>query len=598
MRRYKRITTAAAVALFGLASCDHGILDLTPKDQLSDELVFADANLSEAFLNDIYGGMGHGIKLLKMASLTDEAQFIHGWGTERVVQSLVTPSDRGLDVIGWCCRLDPFDWTDSYRRIRQANIFLSQIDGASFNEPLKNRMKGEAHFLRAYFYHNLMRMYGGVPLITHVYGLNEEYEVGRNSFQETIDFILKDATAAAELLPASHSGANLGRATRAAALALKARVLLHAASDLYHVNPSSQPEVGFTGGQDRAAHWRAAKNAAKEVMDLGVHSLFRPSPGSHAEAVKNYGDLFLQKVSEEAILSRFFLVTRGESWDGHHPGLHNGPNGYNNWGSNSPIQNLIDDYLMADGSRFNWSNPQHAQAPYENRDPRFYASILYDGAQWRQRPSSITDLDPHGIIQTFRELKLPSGTIVPGIDTRNGPLEDWNGSYSGYYLRKFIDPTINSQFTRQEVPWVFIRYAEILLNYAEASIELNELGDAVDALNQIRRRAGMPELTVGLGQAGLREAYRNERRIELAFEEHRFFDVRRWMIAPTVLNQPARGINIFLEGANRVDRETWGNYRYEVTTVQPRAWDDRMYFLPIQRDELNRNSALKQNPGY
>jgi hypothetical protein len=209
--------------------------------------------------------------------------------------------------------------------------------------------------------------------------------------------------------------------------------------------------------------------------------------------------------------------------------------------------------------------------------------FLHDGSQWRERPVNVQPLDPHGIVQTFRELRLADGSTVPGIDTRSGPIEDWNGSYSGYYLRKFIDPTINAQFTRQDVPWIFFRYAEVLLNYAEASIELGELGDAVDALNQIRRRAGMPDLTAALGQAGLREAYRNERRVELAFEEHRFFDVRRWMIAPEVLSQPARGINIYLEGANRIDRHTWRNHRYEVSVVQQRAWDNRHYFMPIHR---------------
>jgi len=148
------------------------------------------------------------------------------------------------------------------------------------------------------------------------------------------------------------------------------------------------------------------------------------------------------------------------------------------------------------------------------------------------------------------------------------------------------------------VPWIFFRYAEILLNYAEASIELNELGDAVNVLNQIRRRAGMPLFSAGLDQATLRDEYRNERRIEMVFEEQRFFDVRRWMIAPAVLSQPAGGINIFLDGKNRADPSTWKNYRYVRDTIQARAWDNRMYFMPIRLDELNRNGLLKQNPGY
>ena len=392
----------------------------------------------------------------------------------------------------------------------------------------------------------------------------------------------------------SSSGDNLGRATKGAALALKARVLLYAASDLYNVNPSGKAENGYTTPQDRTALWRAAKNAAKAVMDLGIYRLFRPSPASGQEATQNYGDLFLQKTSEEAILSRFFLTSRD---DGYNPGLHNGPNGYHNWAGNTPIQSLIDDYRMAaDGSKFDWTNPAQAAAPYAKRDPRFYASILYDGAPWRERPADVKDRDPYGMVQTFRALTLPDNSVVAGLDTRDSPIEDWNGSYSGYYVRKFIDPAVaHSTTVKENVPWIFFRYAEILLNYAEASIELGEVGDALTVLNQIRRRAGMPDLAAG---PGLRDEYRNERRIEMAFEEQRFFDVRRWMIAPQVLSTNAGGINIFLEGTSRTDRTTWKNYRYQTRKIQDRAWSDKMYFMPIHRDELNRNSLLTQNPGY
>src|SRR2546430_1427910 len=226
---------------------------------------------------------------------------------------------------------------------------------------------------------------------------------------------------------------------------------------------------------------------------------------------------------------------------------------------------------MANGSKFSWDSATHAAAPYANRDPRFYASIAYDGAPWRERPADVKKLDPYGVIQTFRALKTDSG-VVGGLDTRDSPVEDWNGAYSGYYLRKFIDPSLNAQFIKEQVPWIFFRYAEVLLNYAEASIELGEVGDALTVLNQLRHRAGMPDLTAA---PGLRDEYRNERRIEMAFEEQRFFDVRRWMIAPQVLSRPATGINISLTGANRLDRSTWPNYRYQVDTVQARACSNK-----------------------
>ena len=590
MRRHSHLTIAALLVL-GLSGCND-VLDVTPKDQLSDAAVFTDPNLAQAFVNDMYRGMGHGLYEIMLASISDETHFIHNYATEPIVKSIITSSDRGALEDG---RFGHFNWANNYSRIRQTNIFLSKIDATSFDASLKQRLKGEVYFLRAYFYHNLMRMYGGVPLITKVYGLNDDFQVARNSFKETVDFIVANADSAANLLPLSYTGADVGRATKGAALALKARVLLYAASDLYNVNPSGNAFTGYTTPQDRTALWRAAKNAAKAVMDLGAYSLFRPTPASPQEAAQNYADLFLQQTSTEAIMSRFFLTTRD---DGAYPNRDNGPNGYHTWGGNTPIQNLVDDYRMADGSKFDWNNPAHAAAPYQNRDPRFYGSILHDGAPWRARPTDVKNLDPAGTIQTFRQLKLSDGSVVAGLDTRDSPVENWNGAYSGYYLRKFIDPSLNAQFTRQEVPWIFFRYAEVLLNYAEASIELNELGDAVNVLNQIRLRAGMPPFSAGLGQAALRDEYRNERRVEMVFEEQRFFDVRRWMIAPAVLSKVAGGINIFVEGTSSTDRSTWKNYRYVIDTIQARAWDNKLYFMPIHINEMNRNGLLTQNPGY
>jgi len=590
MRPHIRIS-AAVLVLLGVPACN-GVLDLTPTDQLSDAAVFADPKLTQAFLNDMYRGMGHGLYEIMLASVSDETHFIHDYHTSEIVTSIITSSYRAaLDDP----RFSHFNWSSNFSRIRQTNIFLSHIDATTFDAAWKQRMKGEAYFLRAYFYHNLMRMYGGVPLITKVYGLNEDYKVARNSFKETVDFIVANADSAVALLPTSYTGADVGRATKGAALALKARVLLYAASDLYNVNPSANAFTGYTTPQDRTALWRAAKNAAQAVMDLGSYGLFRPTPASSQEAAQNYADLFLQKTSQEAIMSRFFLTTRD---DGAYPNRDDGPNGYHTWGGNTPIQNLVDDYRMADGSKFDWNNPAHAAAPYQNRDPRFYGSILHDGAPWRARPTDVKNLDPAGTIQTFRQLKLSDGSVVAGLDTRDSPVENWNGAYSGYYIRKFIDPSLNAQFTRQEVPWIFFRYAEVLLNYAEASIELNELGDAVNVLNQIRLRAGMPPFSAGLGQAALRDEYRNERRVEMVFEEQRFFDVRRWMIAPAVLSKVAGGINIFVEGTSSTDRSTWKNYRYVIDTIQARAWDNKLYFMPIHINEMNRNGLLTQNPGY
>lgn len=594
MRRHILLAALAITATIGGTACSDDVMDISPQDQISDADVWKDVALAEAFLLDIYRGVGHGYNGTTLWSMTDDGHNTRGGGTAQTMLSNVSPSSLG-GLSG--DRFSHYLWGPLYRSIRQANIFLTQIGDSDFPAEQRDMMKGEAHFLRAYFYHNLLKVYGGVPKITRPYTLNDDFEIPRASFEEMVEFIVADADSAAALLPLQQSANNLGRATRGAALALKARVLLFAASDLYHENPGGIPETGFTTAQDRQARWRAARDAAQAVIDLGVYDLYRPDPADAEEATKNYADIWLSRTNQEQIFVRYFLKSRGTA-DIPNVGRYHGPNGYHNWGSNTPTQNLVDAYRMADGSRFDWNNPEHAATPYADRDPRFYATVHFDGAQWVTRPPDVVGLDPTGVIQTFSFITLPDGTEVPGLDTRNGPVEAWNGSYAGYYVRKFIDPTVDHQFEAQDVPWVFMRYAEVLLNFAEASLELGELQDAVDAINRVRRRAGMPELSAAMGQDALREEYRNERRVELVFEEHRFFDARRWMIAPEVFGVDGKGIDIRVKGTNPADRSTFYDYQYRIIDIEERAWDDKVYFMPIARDEVNRNGLLVQNPGY
>ena len=589
----KLAAPAAALVVLALAGCDNSILEVNPKDQLSDRMVFADAGVAETFLNDIYRGVGHGLNGTTLWALTDDGHNTRGGGTTQHMQSNVSPSSLG--AIGGD-RFAHYRWGDLYRSIRLANIFLTQIDSATIDPVRQQRMKGEAHFLRAYFYHNLVRIYGGVPIITQVYGLGDVFEAPRASFEATVDFIVAEADSAAALLPVSHAAADRGRATSGAALALKARVLLYAASDLYNLNPSGQPENGYTGG-DRRARWQAARDAARAVMDLGVYRLFRPEPGPGESPAENYAAIWLTPTNDEIVFARYFLASRG-TIDIPNVGRYDGPNGFRNWGSNTPTQNLVDAYRMADGSTFDWNDPAKAAAPYANRDPRFYASIHHDGARWVPRPSDVARLDPVGVIQTFSKVTLPDGSTLPGLDSRSGPIESWNGTYSGYYKRKSIDPSVDHQFVAQEVPWLFIRYTEILFNYAEASMALDDEPEARRVLNEIRRRAGMPEFGASVTGERLREEYRNERRVEMAFEEQRYFDARRWMIAPAMFGENARGVDITVRATDPLDRATYHDYQYRLIDVEPRTWADRMYFMPIPRDEMNRNALLKQNPGY
>lgn len=570
------------------------MLNITPLNQITNAAVWRDTGLMQAYINNIYItiGLGEFNSTSGLSDLDDESVWTNG--AKAVVQSTVTASN--MDVLGGS-RFSWLVWGTVYSAIRECNDFLSNSATAVYaNTQAVQRMRGEAYFLRGYFYHNLMRAYGGVPLISKVYGLEDSTAIARNSFEETINFIVNDADSAAALLPISYEGDDVGRATKGAALALKSRVLLYAASDLYNTTTNQRKELGYINASaaDRQTRWAAARNAAKAVMDLGVYQLSGATPSAGDSMGQNYANAFLTKTGNpEIIFCRFTSVDNGAP----NVGLWFSPNGYDGYGENSPIQVMVDAYEMKDGSEFSWDNPQEAAHPYANRDPRFYASVFYDGAPWKKRYSDAQSYDPVGIVQAFTKLTLPDGSTLPGIDTRNGPVENWNGSYTNYYLRKFLDPSNDLLSASQEIPWIFFRYGEILLNYAEACIELGQFQEARDALNQIRTRAGMPEFTSQTGEV-LKDAYRNERRVEMAFEQQRFFDIRRWMIAPQVMNDTAKGINITVKGTNRADRSTYYDYSYSTISVQPRHWDNKMYYLAIPFSEMQKNPLLVQNPGW
>ena len=599
MTLIRTFTAVLVSSLLLIAGCDS--LNVDPRDELGSEQVWQDQALTQAYINDVYSGVGWGFGDPMIAGLADEAVNTHGHGDAPLRLSNLNPSNRGTwdwgDEV-----IDKFSWPLVYGNVRALNMFIQNV-GESEELPsnFKTTMLGEAYFLRAFFYHNLLRLYGGVPTLANTFELQgdlDQYMVPRSTFAETVDFITADLDSAASRLDLN--ARRPGAASKGAAMALECRVLTHAASDLFDLtqSPFSSELVGYSSGsqQDR---WTAARDACQDVRDLG-YSL------EQAQTPEAYHELFTKGNESGTIWARYFTEGGGEA---HNQSQWVSPNGYNSWTGDAPTQQHVNSYEMADGSQFEWeggdpraaNEPIDVENPYDDRDPRFYANILYNGADWRPRPEGVQELDPEGIIQTGWYEDPDREGLRPGLDTREGPIQTWNGTKTGYNLKKFVDRDVEPSQEQAYNPWPFLRYAEVLLNYAEAAANLGDAQGAVEALNMVRSRVGMPGVPLGGGpNRTLLERIQQEREVELAFEEFRYFDVRRWMTAPDVYSVDGLGVRIEgeLDPDGELLVENRYNYLYNVRAVDERAWNDKAYFLPIPLDEMNRNPELVQNPGY
>lgn len=598
-------------------ACNTDFLNTQPVDKVSGDAVWSDASLSDAFVTDVYNGIREGIlDQMSFDCQTDNA--LYSFGKQDVNEANVSPSNLGTIK-------NTMEWSLMYQRIRAANIALANLANPKFDNTggIADRMKGEMYFLRGYYHNQLLRYYGAIPIIKNAYTLNEgDFGIARNTYEECVNAIVSDLDSASILLKGKTLAA--GRATMGAAMALKARVLLYAASDLHDIPTAkakspviasfANPELlGYVSG-DRTARWQRAKDAAKAVMDLNQYGykLNLTAPVTPLEGQQNYLNLSLSRNGGEAdgIFLKYYIRASFDDWGSWYP-RNNMPNGYHGWTSSEPTQQLVDAYEMMDGTKFDWKNPTHAATPYENRDPRFYMSILYDGAQWKPRTPDAAGIDPAGQIQTgFYEVGTGGGTTTAfaGLDTRNSTIENWNGTWTGYAIRKFMDPdpALVDMSIRQEVPSIQIRFTEVVLNYAEACMALGQDAEAKTWINRVRFRSGMPAMTET--GAALLARYQNERNVEMLFEDQRFYDVRRWMTAPTALGKQAQIMVITgrLKPGRTVTTYKYNkdNYTYSYsvqdlgTGKENRRWDDKLYFLPISRDERNRNSKLIQNPGY
>ncbi len=569
------------ITVVSAVSCNKDYLEKKPLTEFQESDVWRDQGLIQAFVNDLYAQMRPGFNEVMLSSMVDESRFIHDYNTSRVVEGNMTPDDLG--ALGDFAR-----WAPHYKAIRNCNMFMEKIGSVSgLNPDVVARMKGEVFFMRAWYYHMLVKYFGGVPLITYTFNLsgdNSDYlNVQRAGFTTCVRYIADQCDSAAKYLPAKYDVIDQkGRVTKYAAFALKSRMLLYAASDLYKTTGNPNDSLVTNNADVTAEFATKSKAAADSIINSGLFALYQPG----SDPVDNYGRVFTDKGNNEMIFVKLFDKSLlGTSHD-----KYNGPNGYHNWGGNVPIENFVTGYQMADGSNFSWTNAAQAAHPYANRDPRFYATILYDGAKWKMRPDDGKKTDPIGVIQTGKYETADGKDSVWGLDTRNSTIENWNGTFSGYYMRKFMDITLDAQFLNGDQSWIWFRYAEVLLNKAEASMLLGDYPGARTLVNMVRTRAGMP--ATNLTDASLWDVYRYERRYELAFEEHRFFDLRRWKLAPVALSDPAKAIDV------RGSFVTGHPFTYTVFTMQNRKFNEQNYFVPIPASEIRKNLGLKQNPKY
>lgn len=551
-KKIKWLLSLAFIASM-IYSCKN-VLDVKPTNFVSDEAVFKDITLTTQFVTNIYSSLlsgfdrrdagldqdwSVGFGILDMA--TDDLE-----GHASLNINLIQAGDLNSSNFNMSIEM----WRANYVLIRKANTLLARIDGVPTTDGgLKTRLKGEARFLRAFGYAELIKAFGGVPLIITEQMISDNLSVPRTSFDECIKFIVAECDlAAGELLP-NYADTDLGRATKGAAMSLKARMLLYYASPLH--NPSNELK-----------RWADAAKAASDVMALNVYD-------THPD----YSTLFMDKTGNKEVIFAKKFARPGKihetAWklamSIQAPSVIGGA-----WGGFHATQNLVDSYEMKDGKLItDPSSSYDSKDPYKDRDSRLDKSILRNGASWK----GVT-------VETFEGGNANKAT--------NG-----DRTKTGYGLRKFINETYitaDNVYQGADNDWIYMRYAEILLIYAEAQNEATGVDAAVlNAINKVRQRSGQPDLQQ-MGQAEMREKIKNERRVELAFEEHRFYDVRRWKLGSTYFNKPVRKVKIV--------KNDDGTFTYTYETLENRQYREHYNLLPIPQMELERNGKLIQNKDY
>ena len=554
---YIYISAAISIA-FTLSSCD-GFLDREEDSFIDKTATFDSYNRTKQYLTYAYTLLPDGLNRFSreamLASATDDAEFaIESAEIQQFNNgswnALNNPDDvwnRYFSGISKCCTL--------LENTNHVNLDISRLDPdkqVEYANSLKDiRMwRAEARFLRAYFHFELLKRYGPIPIVTSTLSINGNYEnTPRPTMKEVVDFIAKECDIAAdtlELTPWRNVNDAFGRATKGAALALKSRLLLYAASPLY-------VDFGDTNEANKltdVALWKSAADAAKAVIDLNQYEL-----------ASSYADLFKNDFqNKEYIFVRRYAANSDFEKS-------NFPVSFGGKGGTNPSQNLVDDYEMLDGTPFDWNDPAKAAQPFDNRDARLGATILMNMAPFKGKK-----------VATYPE----------GADASPNP----NATKTGYYLRKFLNEDVNIQTGGSSSGHVvpLFRLAEIYLNYAEALNECDPTNpDIALYLNKVRNRASLPNVSA-LSQEQMRTVIQHERRVELAFEEHRSWDVRRWKIASSTLGTPLMGVQI--------ERKPLGGYTYMPVKVEQRVFQPKMYWYPIPQSEVLKLKQWKQNNGW
>lgn len=556
--RYVFVSMAVGSA-FTLCSCND-FLDREEDSFIDKTATFDSYNRTKQYLTYAYSLLPEGLNRFSGGALlgaaTDDACFAiessniqqFNNGSWNALSNPDNVWDRYFAGIAKCCTL--------LENSNHVNLDISRLDPAKrveYENNLKDiRMwRAEAHFLRAYFNFELLKRYGPIPIIKSTLDINKDYsDTPRPTMKEVVEFIANDCDMAAdslELTPWRNMNDAFGRATKGAALALKSRLLLYAASPLYvdfgDIDEANKPSD--------VTLWKAAADAAKAVIDLNQYEL---APA--------YDDLFKNDFQNK----EYIFVRRYPSNSDFEKS--NFPVSYGGKGGTNPSQNLIDDYEMLDGTAFDWNDPVKAAHPFENRDERLLATVLMNGVLFKGKRIA---------------------TYPGGADAMPNP----NATKTGYYLRKFLNENVNIQTgggsDGHVVP--LFRLAEIYLNYAEALNEYDPTNpDIAVYLNKIRERVSLPDVPSGLTQEQMRTLIHHERRVELAFEEHRFWDVRRWKVASSTLGAPVKGVKITQDDA--------GNFTYSPVQVEQRVFQPKMYWYPIPQSEVLKLHHWEQNKGW